>query len=234
MSVRPVVRFARLTLFTLLMLALTGLLLLISSSPSIEVAPFDNAAANRMLSYQLSALPVAGLALVLTYAFAGRIRLGYLRSNRRGAMRLVGRTGGGRWETDGWTIAAAMVVIVGVATFFQLLPGGFVVTWLSVVLAVPFAALNAFTEETVFRLPYVTVGDDQGARAYGLVMGSLVFGVVHYWGVAPNGLVGAAMSAVLGYVLAKSIQETRGFFWAFGIHFALNLVGMTLILSQAP
>lgn len=42
------------------------------------------------------------------------------------------------------------------------------------------------------------------------------------------------MSAALGFFLATSIQETKGFFWAFTIHFMLNLVGMALVLNQAP
>ncbi len=142
---------------------------------------------------------------------------------------------GGRRETDGWVFGLVMVAITGMATLLQFFPGGFAVHWAYIALAVPFAAMNAFTEETVFRLPYVTMGDDEtGSSTYGLVMGSIVFGVFHYWGVAPNGVGGALMSAALGFFLATSIQETKGFFWAFTIHFMLNLVGMALVLNQAP
>lgn len=76
--------------------------------------------------------------------------------------------------------------------------------------------------------------NETNSRIYGLVMGSLVFGVLHYWGAAPNGLLGAIMSTILGFVLANSIQETRGFFWAFTIHFMLNLPILLFILNQAP
>ncbi|WP_191906659.1 CPBP family intramembrane glutamic endopeptidase [Microbacterium lushaniae] len=217
------------------MLLVTALLALVSSTPLFRFAPFESDVVNRMLNYQLSALPVAGLALLLTFACAGRIRLGYLNLNRRGEMRPVfGRSGGGRWETDAWFIGSVMVAIVAVVTFFQLLPGGFTFHWVHVALIVPFAVMNAFTEEAIFRLPYVTMGDnDTNSRAYGLVMGSIVFGFIHFWGVAPNGFVGAIMSAALGFFLAKSIQETRGFFWAFMIHFTLNLAGMTFILNRS-
>ncbi len=218
------------------MVLTAGLLFVVSSTPLFRFSPFESHLVNRLLNYQLSALPVAGLALLLTYAFAGRLRLAYLNLNRTGEMRpLLGRSGGGRWEADGWSLALVMMLIVGVATFLQMLPAGFTFHWAYVALVVPFAAMNAFTEEAVFRLPYVTMGDnDTGSRVYGLAMGSLVFGVFHFWGVAPNGLVGALMSAFLGFVLAKSVQETKGFFWAFSIHFVLNLAGMLLILNRTP
>lgn len=230
------VRAAKLTAFTVLMLLTTGLLASVANDPLLRFSPFESDVVNNALNYQLSALPVAGLALVLTFVFAGRIRLGYLNPRRSGEMGpVLGRTIGERWETDAWFFGLIMVAIVAVTTFFQVLPAGFTFHWAYLALVIPFAAMNAFTEETIFRLPYVTMGDsDTNSRTYGLVMGSIVFGVVHYWGVAPNGFAGAIMSALLGFFLAKSIQETRGFFWAFMIHFALNLAGMTFILNQTP
>lgn len=229
-------RAARLSVFSLLMVLTAALLFVVSGTPLFRFSPFESPLVNRMLNYQLSALPVAGLALLLTFAFAGRIRLGYLNLRRTGPMRpLVGRSGGGRWESDAWVLGLVMTAVVGVATFVQVHPAGFTFHWAYVALVVPFAAMNAFTEEAVFRLPYVTMGDDHtGSRVYGLAMGSLVFGVFHFWGVAPNGLVGALMSAFLGFVLAKSIQETTGFFWAFSLHFMLNLAGMLLLLNRTP
>jgi len=178
----------------------------------------------------------AGSALLLTFVFARKVRLRYLNMKHTGAMRpFFANPGGGRWETDGWFLGLIMVAIVGVVTFFQFIPGGFAFHCVHVALVIPFAAMNAFMEEAIFRLPYVTMGaNETNSRVYGLVMGSLVFGVLHYWGAAPNGLVGAAMSAFLGFVLAKSIQETRGFFWAFTIHFMLDLPIFLFILNQAP
>lgn len=227
---------AKLSTFSVLMMLTTGLLAAVASAPLFRITPFESDVVNRMLNYQLSALPVAGLALLLTFAFAGEIRLGYLNLNRRGEMRPVfGGSGGGRWETDAWFIGLIMVAIVGVVTFLQLLPGGYTFHWAYVALIVPFAAMNAFIEEAIFRLPYVTMGDnDTNSRTYGLAMGSIVFGVIHFWGVAPNGFVGAIMSALLGFFLAKSIQETKGFYWAFMMHFMLNLAGMTFVLNRTP
>lgn len=228
-------RAARLVVFSVLMVATALLLGVVSGRPWLRLDPFASDVVNHLLSYQLSALPVAGLALLLTFLFAPRLRLAYLHPRRTGEMRpLRGGSGGGRWETDAWPIALVMVVIAGVAAYVQLAPGGFAFHWAHVLLAVPLAATNAFTEEVVFRLSYVTVGADAtGSRLYGLVMGTLVFGVLHYWGVTPNGWAGALMAALVGFVLARSIQDTRGFTWAFSVHFLLNVVGLVLVLNQA-
>jgi hypothetical protein len=225
----------KLTVFSVLMVLTAGLTSVVASTPLFRFTPFDSPIANGMLNYQLSALPVAGLALLLTFLFAGRVRLGYLNFKRIGEMRpFFAQSGGGRWESDGWYLGLIMVAIVGVVTFFQFLPGGFMFHWVSVALVVPFAAMNAFIEETIFRLPYVTMGDnDTNSRLYGLIMASGVFGVMHFWGAAPTGFIGAIMSAFLGFVLAKSMQETRGFYWAFMIHFMLDLVVVLFILNQA-
>lgn len=229
-------RAVKLVAFSILMIATAALLFVVYARPLFAFAPFESAVVNQVLNYQLSALPVAGLALLLTLLFAGRVRLSYLNLKRTGVMTpFIGRTGGGRWETDAWPIALAMAAIVGVATYLQYSAGGFDFRWAYIALVVPFAAMNAFTEEVVFRLSYVTVGDnDTRSSTYGLVMGSLVFGIGHYWGVAPNGLVGAIMSLVVGYILARSIQETKGFFWAFAIHFGLNLGTMLFVLNRVP
>lgn len=40
------------------------------------------------------------------------------------------------------------------------------------------------------------------------------------------------MSALLGFFLAKSIQEAKGFYWVFMIHFMLNVAGMIFILNR--
>lgn len=226
----------KLSIFSILMVLTAGLLFAVAGNPLLRLDLFESTVVNRVLNYQLSALVVAGLALLVTFVFAGEIRLGYLNLNRSGSMApIFGRSGGGKWEADAWIIASIMALIVGVVTFFQFLPSGFAFHWAYVALVIPFAATNAFTEEVIFRLSYVTMGDNYThSRAYGLVMGSMVFGVIHYWGLAPNGVTGAAMSAFLGFILAKSIQETKGFYWAFTIHFVLDIPIMLFVLNHTP
>jgi ABC-type glycerol-3-phosphate transport system permease component len=52
---------------------------------------------------------------------------------------------------------------------------------------------------------------------HALYLTSLYFGIGHFYGV-PSGVIGIILSSFLGYILGKSMLETRGFFWAFSLH----------------
>lgn len=226
----------KLTSFTILMLFIAGLLFVVATNPLFSFEPFESETVNAHINYQLSALPVAALAAVVTYLFAGKTMLRYLNLNRKGVMRpfFSKREENGRWETDGRAIGLIMVAVIGAITFFQMLPGGFAFHWAHLLLVIPLAASNAIVEETIYRLSFVSVGASATRTAwYGIILGSVVFGVMHYWGTMPNGLTGAIMSAFLGYFLAKSIQETKGVFWAFTIHFLLDVAILIFLLNGA-
>jgi hypothetical protein len=49
------------------------------------------------------------------------------------------------------------------------------------------------------------------------------FGIPHFAGM-PNGIIGVTLAGILGFVLAKSMHETRGFFWAWTIHFLQDIL----------
>lgn len=80
-------------------------------------------------------------------------------------------------------------------------------------LAVPLSASNALVEELVTRWAIVESLRD----AWAPWVSAAVFGGVHYLGV-PGGPVGALMAAFLGWLLARSIRDTRGVGWAWIIH----------------
>lgn len=219
----------KLTIFSVLISALGAGLILEGPLgwliPPVEISWFQDAQTNTLIAGRVRLLAVAAVVLLLTFLFAHRIRLRFLSVRRQGAMRpFFAQPQGGRWEVDGWGLGLVMMGIIGVVAFIEWRSGGFDFSWTGIALAVLLAASNAFGEEVVFRLPYVTMGaNETSSRVYGLVMGSLVFGILHYWGGMPSGVLGAVLSILTGYVLTKSMQETRGFFWAFTIHFMLDL-----------
>lgn len=178
---------------------------------------------------------VAALALLILYIFADKLRLRYLNVNRNGIMKafpLLGIKQEGKWERDGWSFGIIMAAVMGSVIFLQTYRLKYSFSLISILMAFPLAAANAFTEEVIFRISYVTMGDNEtDSSLYGLMMGSVVFGVIHYWGIAPNGLFGVLLSALLGLFLAKSIQETKGFYWAFKIHFLLDVIIMLFIFN---
>lgn len=80
------------------------------------------------------------------------------------------------------------------------------------------AALNAFNEEITYKASFLSVLEGPVGPRQALYMVALFFGIGHYYGV-PYGLVGVVLATFLGWILAKSMQETRGLFWAWFIHF---------------
>ncbi|CAM4221604.1 CPBP family intramembrane glutamic endopeptidase [Paenibacillus endophyticus] len=87
-----------------------------------------------------------------------------------------------------------------------------------------FALMNAFSEEIIFRFSFVAVVSKYGFSPYvAQGLAAVVFGVVHYFG-NPGGILGVLMAAFIGWFLAKSMLETKGFFWALTIHFLQDVV----------
>jgi hypothetical protein len=80
------------------------------------------------------------------------------------------------------------------------------------------AALNAFNEEVTYKASFLSVLESPVGPRQALYMVAAYFGIGHYYGV-PYGIVGVLLATFLGWILAKSMQETRGLFWAWFIHF---------------
>lgn len=80
------------------------------------------------------------------------------------------------------------------------------------------AALNAFNEEMSYKAAFLSVLESPLGPRQALYMTAVFFGIGHYYGV-PYGVIGVLLATFLGWILAKSMQETRGMFWAWFIHF---------------
>jgi membrane protease YdiL (CAAX protease family) len=81
-----------------------------------------------------------------------------------------------------------------------------------------FAAMNAFNEEMTYRSALLAPLEGVVGARQALYITALFFGIAHFYGV-PYGVVGVVMSSFLGWMLGKAMLETRGFFWAWFIHF---------------
>jgi membrane protease YdiL (CAAX protease family) len=85
------------------------------------------------------------------------------------------------------------------------------------------AAINAFGEEFEFRsMPLVRLEPVFGPGLT-IIMTAALFGLLHYFG-QPGGPFGVLLAGYLGWIAAKSMIETRGFVWAFLIHFVGNFI----------
>ena len=94
-----------------------------------------------------------------------------------------------------------------------------------VVRALPFlpavliaAALNAFNEEMTYKASFLSVLENTVGKRQALLLMAAYFGIGHYYGI-PYGLIGVVLAGFLGWVLGKSMLETRGLWWAWFIHF---------------
>jgi hypothetical protein len=135
-------------------------------------------------------------------------------------VRWLGIDQGDRWNRIGvmWTVfislgTLAFLVIAGrppLNIVIQALP------FLPVILLA--AALNAFNEEVTYKASLLSVLESPVGPRQALLMVAAYFGVAHFYGV-PYGVIGVLMAGFLGWFLAKSMQETRGLFWAWFIHF---------------
>jgi hypothetical protein len=85
------------------------------------------------------------------------------------------------------------------------------------------ALMNAFTEEMITRFSVVALLDNLIPLPYVYLTSALICGSVHYFGM-PGKIPGVLMAGFLGWLLAKSIGETQGFFWAWLIHFLQDVI----------
>jgi hypothetical protein len=85
-----------------------------------------------------------------------------------------------------------------------------------------FAALNAFNEEVTYRVSLLGTLEPVTGSRHALWMAAVFFGIAHYFG-TPGGIPGALLSTFMGWILSKAMVETRGFFWAWWIHFLSDI-----------
>jgi hypothetical protein len=85
-------------------------------------------------------------------------------------------------------------------------------------IAIVIAAVNAFNEEFTLRAAPLSELRNTVGKHQGLMITTLFFGIGHFYGV-PSGILGVLLASFLGWFLGKSMLETKGFTWAWFIHF---------------
>jgi membrane protease YdiL (CAAX protease family) len=112
------------------------------------------------------------------------------------------------------------VIILGIVLILQVRPNVSQISQALIFLPaiIIAAAINAFGEEFEFRSVLLARLEPVLGPQPAILMASGVFGLMHYFG-APGGPFGVLLAAYLGWIAAKSMIETRGFVWAFLIHF---------------
>lgn len=138
------------------------------------------------------------------------------------------------WRSTGIQFAIVVTIATAVFIYLNVLNSTFPVDRLIAALpfALIFAVTNAFVEEALTRFGIVVplYGVMPPGTIY--IVSALVFGIPHYFG-TPGGVLGAIMAGFMGWLLAKSMVETRGVWWAWFIHFLQDVVILTAVIAVA-
>ena len=128
------------------------------------------------------------------------------------------------WAVVGATLSFFITLVTSTFVYLQFRKSGEglkqVLPYLPWVLL--FSLANSFSEEVIYRLGIIVPLVGSVDNAYILLFSAAAFGAPHLRGM-PNGIVGALMAGFLGWLLAKSMIETNGVFWAWFIHFLQDI-----------
>jgi membrane protease YdiL (CAAX protease family) len=99
--------------------------------------------------------------------------------------------------------------------------------------ALLFAAMNGVYEEIVFRAaPLSQLVNVVGSR-HALLITVAYFGLGHFFGSVPSGVMGVALAAFFAYIMGKAMLETKGIVWPFICHFAADSAVFIFIAVSA-
>lgn len=189
----------------------------------------------RLVTAQLFFWLVTLVLMIATFIFSRQAFLKYIRLNQfSGAVqhvRWAGIKANENWRTMGWQsgffIAAITLTVVYFQNPFSLDRFHQILSLLPVIFLL--AASNSLVEELIFRLTIVANLETTEYKTRAPLLSGIIFGGAHYFG-APGGLPGVLMAGFLGWFLAKSMQETGGMFWAWTIHFILDVIIFSILL----
>lgn len=222
-------------------LMIASIIYLMSNS-LFTVTRFGTNYLNRVFSYQVTTLALS-LVIILIIAFLTRFQSLRLLSVTRidGEVHPepwigISTRNKDTWKTLGRNMAIVISVVTAIAIYFQVYRNGVIqsLTLGSFLLILTYALTNSFVEEVTFRHAFASIVEYHNLNPYlSKALSALIFGSVHYLG-TPGKIPGVLLAGFLGWFLSKSIHETKGFFWAWLIHFLQDVIIMTALFLTLP
>lgn len=189
----------------------------------------QNTYVNFQVGYQLLLLMVTGVSLTTTYLlnrenFNVHFSLGRISAPAQ-QMKLFGIKEGDTWLNTGVSLVVVISVATGTFMFFQLNQSSVDLSYLSdnITWIVLFSLTNSFGEEMIYRVGLVSPLRGQLEPTRIFIISAILFGLPHFAGM-PSGPIGVMMAGILGFVLSKSVFETKGIFWAWTIHLIQDII----------
>lgn len=229
----------KIILMTIIVIAICPLMFKIQQmAPSLFDA-FGRTENGSRISYQIVMLTVSFLVITIVSVMTKGKGLSFLSLKKRDGEVIPAKWAGivakegETWRNIGLSMTITISIITAVVIYFQVFKGSSItpqmVSMIPIVLLL--SLLNSFNEEIIFRFSFVAVADSlKLPAAVAQLLSAVTFGAVHYWG-TPSGIGGVIMAAFIGWFLVKSMQETRGFFWAWLIHFIQDVIIVFALLA---
>lgn len=227
---RPLERFLAVMTLVNLLIAILPVLLELSLWQALVPASTPAMAAllaTRIL-YALLGLLVLGWAVLLgasrreTYARVGDLNAPTTTRRKNGTY-----LGWSRFGPAAMVFLALLMVWFG----FPMLPASvdLAAAAPAIALGAVAALLNAWWEETAFRAGPLSMLQRAVGPGAGVLILALYFGIGHFYGGVPSGLIGLIATGAVAVLLGRAMIETRGLAWPIALHFSLDFVIFTFL-----
>ncbi|HKP05219.1 MAG TPA: CPBP family intramembrane glutamic endopeptidase [Chthoniobacterales bacterium] len=138
------------------------------------------------------------------------------------------------WTWFGPGLLLAFALTLAPFLYFTLHPNfaasGLILRFFPWMIAV--SALNAASEEYQFRNVLLAHLRNVFSAPEAVLLTAVYFGLGHYYG-QPSGPLGVLMAGFAGWIWARSMIETRGFFWAFTTHMVQDIIIFAFLAISA-
>jgi hypothetical protein len=141
------------------------------------------------------------------------------------SVRAIGVKEGESWRKTGRNFSLIVVVVTFLVLVFTARPETIALAKLAPLIPVVLlaAAMNSFNEELPYRASLLSQLTEKIGNQHALLMTAASFGLVHFYG-TPSGVIGVLLAGFIGWFLGASMLDTGGFWWAWFIHFLLDVV----------
>jgi uncharacterized protein len=225
----------------LILVVLATLGLLVTAYLTKDVVLFDTLSKpiNKHIAYQAITLLGTFLFLLLLKVVKKEVFSSYFRKGDTAAFVIpVPQVGiipkaHENWSHIGKSFSVVISIVTAIVLYLQVVKqGSFAFEKIMYVLpfSLLFALSNSFVEECITRLGVVIALDGLASAKTTQLVSALIFGLAHYFG-NPGGPIGVLVAGFLGWLLAKSLLETKGLFWAWAIHFLQDIIILTALFS---
>lgn len=193
----------------------------------------ENEEINHLIKFQIYGLLLSLLTLCITLYLAPESKK-YLKFGNLSALsqpvKVLGIKASDSWYKTGLSYLVVITVSTALFMYFGV---GKSSDWNNLIGLLPyiviFSLTNSFNEEIITRFAVVGLLDGFLKPLKIIWSAALIFGLIHYFG-HPGGPLGMLMAGFLGWLLAKSLIETKGIGVAWGVHFFQDIVIYSFLL----